>query len=240
MDIEVIEDIKDVVPLSTDDRLLQLASEKGNIEVLERLIALRRSEEERRARIVFEQHFAIMQSKLPVISKHKDNRGTDSKYAPLEDIQREWDPVIRSEGFSYSWREEMVDGFDGKRILLDITGFGHTKTNYFDSPRIEGNKAQNAIQVAGSMSTYGRRYTFVGGFGGRVEGEDSDGQIPTDLEVLKLDLEGYMAERGQDGKLKLTTEACAIIKAELDKEEPDIKRLQAFHKKAGAKCRGIK
>jgi hypothetical protein len=243
MDIQVIDE-KAVAPVSKEDRLLETVLASGNIEVLERYIALRKSEEERQARIMFDEHFAALQAELPAVVKSKANDFLKSKYAPLETLQAACNPVIFKHGFSYSWHEESIEG--GKRVYLDISGYGHTRSNYFDAAQMdaivskEGKQVTNTLQVGGIMSSYGRRYSFISGFGLIIEGEESDGQIPTDLEVLKLDLQGYMAERDVSGKLKLTTEACAIIKSELDKEEPDLKRLQAFHKKAGAKCRGIK
>jgi hypothetical protein len=177
---------------------------------------------------MFEEHFAIMQSALPVVTKRKDNGGSKSKYAPLEDIQAQWDHVIRSHGFSYSWREEAIPGFDGKRVLFDLMGYGHTKTNYIDIPRVEGNNAQNRIQVAGAMATYGRRYSFVSGVGGRVEGEDTDGQN-LDEGSLEMDLRDYINSG------KLTPEAVGIIERELNKENPDIAKLRNYWKRASAK-----
>ena len=218
-----------VPAVQSGDRLLEKVLASGNIEVLERYIALRKSEEERQARIDFEKHFAQMQSSLPAVVKHKDNGGTKSKYAPIEDIQTAWDPTIRSHGFSYSWREEIVPDFKGKRIILDITGYGHTKSNYFDSPQIDGNSAQNAIQVAGAMSTYGRRYTFIAGFGGKVEGEDSDGQIPEDWDILEMDLREWM------GSGKLDSNACSFITKLLLDEDRDTEKLKLVWKRAKAK-----
>jgi hypothetical protein len=225
-------DDKKEITVSREDRLLETVLASGNIEVLERYIALRKSEEERQARIVFEEHFAKMQSALPVVTKRKENGGSKSKYAPLEDIQALWDKVIREHGFSYSWREEIVPDFDGKRILLDIMGYGYTKTNYFDSPRIDGNSAQNKIQVAGAMSTYGRRYTFVSGMGGRVEGEDSDANIPEDIELLASELRDIMATG------KIIPETVTMIKTYLakDQSEWDAKKLQGWVKQARRKA----
>jgi hypothetical protein len=228
----VPEESREVANVSKEDRLLETVLASGNIEVLERYIALRKSEEERQARIVFEEHFAKMQAALPVVTKRKENGGSKSKYAPIEDIQAQWDPIIRDHGFSYSWREEVVPEFDGKRILLDIMGYGHTKTNYFDSPRIDGNSAQNKIQVAGAMSTYGRRYTFVSGMGGRVEGEDSDANIPEDIELLASELRDIMATG------KIIPETVEMIKKylALPEEQWDIKRLQGWVKAARRKA----
>ena len=179
-----------------EDRLLEKVLESGNIEVLERFIALRKSEQERRARMDFERNFAIMRRELPVIHKTKEVkiRGTKAySYEPIERIQADCDATIFRHGFSYSWREEAIQS--GKRVWLDITGYGYTRSNYFDVPPLnpitsrDGNQVTNAVQMAGAMSTYGRRYTFISGFGLIVEGEDSDGIVVTIDNELQSDLD---------------------------------------------------
>ena len=229
-----------IVAENREDALLAQVLASGNIEILERYIALRKSEEERQSRIAFEEAFSKMRAELPAVAKKKDNGATKSKYAPIEDIQRACDPVIHSFGFSYSWREEAIP--EGKRVWMDISGYGHTRSNFFDCPKISGNNAQNAIQVAGAMSTYGRRYTFVSGFGVIVEGEDSDGQISDDVEQLRLELSALCEARDQGGKLKLPQNAFDIINAELKKpvEEMSVARMKAFYKRARAMVEAVK
>lgn len=225
--------VEAVQPTSAEDRLLEKVLDSGNIEVLERFLALRASEAERQARITFEAHFAAMRSELPAIVKSKDGARGQYKYAPLETIQRLCDPIIFRHGFSYSWREEAIP--DGKRIWLDIVGYGHTQSNYFDSPQIdpvtsrEGAAVQNLIQVRGVMSTYGRRYSFIAGFGLIIEGEDSDGQIPDDPDLLEMDLKEYIASG------KLSPEAVNLITKALMAETRDVERLKGYWKRARAK-----
>jgi hypothetical protein len=228
---EVIEGT--AIAINKDDMLREVLA-SGNIDVLDRYLSMRERERAIQARIAFEDAFTIMRSELPAVAKKRDNGATKSKYAPIEEIQRICDPVINRHGFSYSWREEAIP--EGKRVWMDISGFGHTKSNYFDCPKIAGNNAQNAIQVAGAMSTYGRRYTFVSGFGVIIEGEDADGQITNDIEQLRLDLSALCEERDGTGKLKLPQNAFDIINKELKKpaEEMSVERMKAFYKKAKA------
>lgn len=224
--------------VTREDALLSTVLASGNIEVLERYIALRKSEEERQARIAFEEAFSRMRRELPAVAKRKDNGATKSKYAPLEELQRACDPIIYQHGFSYAWREEAIP--EGKRVILDIFGYGHSKSNFFDCPKIPGNNAQNAIQVAGAMSTYGRRYTFISGFGIIVEGEDADGQITDDGEILSFDLKAMLEERDSSGKFILSPEAHEAITKELAKPEPSITRLKHFYKLGKEKIRKVK
>jgi len=221
-----------------EDRLLEQVLQAGNIEVLERYIALRKSEEERQAKLAFDTAFSKLRADLPAVVKSRANDHLKSKYAPLETLQRACDEAIFSHGFSYSWREEAIP--EGKRVWMDISGYGYTRSNYFDAPQIDpvknrdGSNVQNLLQVRGVMSSYGRRYTFISGFGIVIEGEDSDGQIPTDTETLRLDLLNLMETKDFEGNRKLNQNAYDTIKRELDKPEPDTKRLQGFYKRAKA------
>ena len=223
----------EAVQPSPDDQMLMRVLELGNIEALKEVIALRNGEQDRQARLNFEAHFAEMRSELPAIVKSKFGAKEQYKYAPLETIQRLCDPIIFRHGFSYSWREEAIP--DGKRIWLDIVGYGHTQSNYFDSPQIdpvtsrEGAAVQNLIQVRGVMSTYGRRYSFIAGFGLIIEGEDSDGQIPDDPDLLEMDLKEYIASG------KLSPEAVNLITKALMAETRDVERLKGYWKRARAK-----
>jgi len=223
---------------SKEDRLLEMVLQGGNIEVLERFIALRKSEQERESRLEFEAQFAKMRKELPAILKDKA-ASKDGKvlytYAPIEEIQRVCDPVIFAHGFSYTWREEAIP--EGKRIWMDVSGYGYTRSNFFDCPKISGTSIQNPIQVAGAMSTYGRRYTFIAGFGVVIEGEDSDGQIPDDVEVLRMDLEKLLSLQDPHGDYRLPKTARDAISKEIAKPDPDKPRLKAFYKRAQELCR---
>lgn len=187
---------REVLPAqSQQERLLEKVLESGNIEVLERYIALRKSEEERQARIRFEEEFSRMRSRLPTITKSKDVsiQGTKAySYAPLEQLQRMCDPIIYEHGFSYSWREEAIPSDGGKRVYMDIFGYGHVRSNSFDVPQLPqitsrtGNAVTNLVQTAGMMTTYGQRYTFKAGFGLVIEGEDDDGRVADTASEDKL------------------------------------------------------
>jgi len=154
------------------DPLIRLAVDKDfDLDRLTKLIDLREQERSRQAKQDFGTHFAAMQSEFTAVQRSK--KGYEYKYAPIEVLQRHFGPVIAQHGFSYRWREETID--TGKRCTMIVSGWGHSEETYFDIPRLEGTKQMNAIQVAGAMSTYGRRYTFIAGFGVIIEDEDTDG-----------------------------------------------------------------
>jgi hypothetical protein len=164
------------VEANAGDRLIALAIEHGaDVDKLEKLIALKNQEEERAAKKEFDIHFTDMQAEFTAVAKSKQGHGY--KYAPIEVLQKHYNEGITSHGFSYRWREEAVD--TGKRCIMRISGWGHAEENSFDIPKLQGTNRMNDVQAAGAMSTYGRRYTFVAGFGVIIEDEDDDtGSIP--------------------------------------------------------------
>lgn len=172
----------DAVAAAHQGDLVAMAIDRDlDIEKLRALIEMRNQQEERENKRAFDAAFARMQSQFETVRRTK--KGHDYKYAPLEVLQKAYGPVISRNGFSYRWREEAIEG-GGKRTIMRISGYGHAEENYFDAPKLEGTRAMNAVQVAGAMSTYGRRYTFLSGFGVIVEDEDDDGR-PLGAEDVK-------------------------------------------------------
>jgi hypothetical protein len=212
------------------DLVQKAISSNLDTDKLEKILNLFNQQQDRQKKEDFEYHFAEMRKRLPSIAKKSSVKNKDGKllykYAAIEEIQRLCDPIIFDHKFCYSWREEPIDG--GKRIWVDITGYGYAKSNFFDCPKINGTEIQNAIQIAGSMTTYGRRNTFISGFGIIVEGEDSDGQISCDPEILKVKLETMLQEKGLDGKFLLPPNAETAMRKELSKENPDIEKLRKY------------
>ena len=189
MNIEIEDDGEqtDLIPAENipavqdkNDMLMMKVIDTGNVEALERFIALREREESRQASLEFDRHFAEMQAEFVPVIKSKEATDSDDKkmyaFAPIEVLQKEYGPIIARHGFSYRWKEEAIE--TGKKCTLIISGHGSSRENSFDVPMIQGTKRMNPVQVAGAMSTYGRRYSFISGFGVIIEDEDADGILP--------------------------------------------------------------
>ena len=192
---------KAIVPIeSAGDNLVRLAIEKGiDVDNLQRLINMRNAEIERQAKLDFQTNFARMQSRFP--SASRDKQGYGYKYAPIELLQKTFGPIIAEHGFSYSWRESSVENMpEWKRCILTISGYGYSQENYFDIPPVERTKQMNAVQAVGAMSTYGRRYSFISGFGIIIDDEDPDGIPPREKTPLEKDCDNLSDPRGSGGE----------------------------------------
>ena len=199
--VEPTDDTRQLQPVAeaTGDLVALAIKQDLDIDKLRALIEMRNAQEEREAKRAFDERFAAMQADFETVHRTKEGHGY--KYAPLEVLQKSYGPVIARHGFSYRWREESIpDG--GKRTVMVISGHGHSEENYFDAPRFEGNRAMNPVQAAGAMSTYGRRYTFLSGFGVIVSDEDTDAHMsPEDTSALTDALDEIRtAENAEDLK----------------------------------------
>jgi hypothetical protein len=173
-DIQKIDEFQHPEKSSGTEMLLKLAVDKDlDVDKLKALIQLKNDEEVRQAKKDFDFHFTEMQKEFEPIEKTEEGYGY--KYAPLPMLIKKYGPIIAKHGFSYRWRETKLENGD-KRVTIIISGWGYTDDHTdFDIPKIEGTERQNSIQVAGTMSTYGQRYTFKAGFGIVEIGEDTDG-----------------------------------------------------------------
>ncbi len=162
-----------------EDALLSLAIEKGmDTATLEKLIELRNAEIARQAKTEFDQKFALMQAEF--IPVGKTNRASDRdgnklySYCPIEVILMMAAPILAKHGFAYNWEEEALPSKE-KRIWCIISGYGHERRGFVDIPYMDPvTKATNVVQMRGSATTYGKRYSFLNATGIIVSGEDND------------------------------------------------------------------
>jgi len=149
-------------------------------EKLQALIQMRNAQEERENKRAFDEAFVRMKADFSPVERVK--QGDKAKYAPIEAMQIQFDPIIHRHGFVYWWDEAAQEN-GGILITLTISGHGHAKTNSKYLPPYEpqkgsssGKTIMNELQAEGVRSSYGRRYTFIAGFGVTVRDEDPDGE----------------------------------------------------------------
>ncbi len=176
-----------------DDALLSLAITKGvDTDTLEKLIAMRNAEIARRAKEDFNREFALMQADFVPVGKTNEAQDRDGnrlyRYCPIEVILAMAAPIIAHHGFAYSWEEEALANKE-KRIWCIISGHGHERRGYVDIPFMEPTtRATNAVQMRGSATTYGKRYSFLNATGIIVGGEDNDALSNSTLGSVKAEV----------------------------------------------------
>jgi hypothetical protein len=162
---------------SADLIISNLAGKDVDTEKLEKLLEIKSKFEAEENRKEYQIAFAELQADLPVIQKTKEVHTKAGnlmyKYAPLEKILEQIKPVLKTHGFSYSWSEDLSNKDGYKRIYCHIMARGHTETNFVDVPIQKATDYVNAVQQAGSSSTYGKRYSLCNALGISVD-EDYD------------------------------------------------------------------
>ena len=171
----------DIAIRSEMGQLMKMAIEKNMVDSLEKLISLKRAEEERQCKREFDRDFAEMQKEFDPVKRTKENKKYNSKYAPVDALQRQYGPILSAHGFAYDWEEEPhEDGSVTSWFLL--SKYGHTKRTPVKMPAYTPDKAaasgkdiMNPLQAVGTVLSYGHRYSMKSGLGITEEDEDTDG-----------------------------------------------------------------
>lgn len=170
------------VATPVEDPIFRLAEKGVSMDQLEKLIAMRDREREYQSKLEFDQHFAEMQEEFSEAGPAPRPKNVDGKYnyAPINTLVKHYGPIISRHGFSYRFYEHTLE--DGRlEVFVDVSGYGHTKTNskilpvYQPDTAQSGKPIQNVLQAEGVRSTYGQRYVFIAAFGLVSEQDDTDG-----------------------------------------------------------------
>lgn len=176
------------------DPVIRLAMDPNvDPDKLQKVIDMFNAQKDRQAREEFSRHFADMQAEFEPVAKSK--QGDKAKYAPLDALQKQFDPIIHKHGFSYRWNESTAE--NGRlRITLTVSGYGHSEQTEKELPPYEPDKGgstgkpiMNTMQAEGVRSTYGYRYAYRAAFGLVIEDEDTDGSFEDGVkygEYIKL------------------------------------------------------
>jgi hypothetical protein len=158
-----------------DTMLMALANNKDfDADKLEKLIALKNSEQARMAKEDFERNFQLMQAEYPVLNKRKTGTAI-FPFCPLDVVDRNISPLMNKYHFSRRWENEAV-GVNRVKVTSIIFGYGHEQRSSIEMPITEPQtKATNAMQQEGISDSYGQRRSFVANLGLVIAGEDKDG-----------------------------------------------------------------
>lgn len=159
--------------------LIALAIEREppvTVEVLERLLAMRRELREEQAREAFNRDFAAFQGGCPLIPKERAVNERSGKlrykYATLDAIMRVIQPYLVQYGFSIGFSGAFGEGIEIVTCHLRHV-LGHETTSTFRAP-IDKTAYMNEPQKYGGARSYGRRYALCDVLGIVTADQDDD------------------------------------------------------------------
>lgn len=151
----------------------------------EALLRMQQEVAHMQARRAFNASMAACQSEMEPVLRSATNPGVRSKYAKLEDIDRQMRPIYTRHGFSVRFGSAAPPQPGWMRITCTVAhDGGYFEENYLDSPVTTtgsqgGRIAMTPVQAVGSVVTYLRRYLLSMVFNivqADITGEDDDGE----------------------------------------------------------------
>lgn len=158
----------------------QAVDTKAGVEVLERLLVIRREMRDERAKEQFNEAMRQFQAECPPIKKTVGVRDNADKlayhYAPIEKVAAHIKPYCEKYGFSYDFDTDTssVVGFVIAICNVKHVG-GHRESRSVKLPLSAGTRMMSATQVFAGTLTFANRRALQNSFGLTLEGEDNDG-----------------------------------------------------------------
>lgn len=178
---------RELAPSPTIETIIQSAMALPTIPIdaIERLVALKERELDRRAEQEFNEALSAFRAECPAIIKVKTasfpTKGGGKmqyNYAPLEEVTKTVDPVLFRHGLTYHWDAR----FDSKPPMIACTVHhvgGHKRTSCFPCDTSGGGpSSQSPSQAMASAITFARRYALILALGITTD-EDDDARRPT-------------------------------------------------------------
>lgn len=153
---------------------------KSAVEVLERLMVMRREAKAEAAKEAFDLALAAFQAECPVVSKtekvmdRKNPGHVRYRYAPLDSIVGQVKECLAKHGFSYSLTAKVEDKWV-TALLTAKHSAGHSEPTEFKIP-VDFESYMNKAQQFASALTFAKRYAFCNAFGILTGDWDDDGQ----------------------------------------------------------------
>ena len=141
--------------------LVQRAFDAGNLELVEKAMALQEQWEANQARKAFQGAMSAAQSEMRVISQDAANPQTKSKYASLAQLDRALRPIYSKHGLflSFDTAEGAAEGWI--RVVCFVEGHGEQRKYHLDVPAdgkgAKGGDVMTKTHAMMSGVTYARR-----------------------------------------------------------------------------------
>ena len=154
-----------------------------NIEVVERLLAIRRDEQDRAAKRAFNAALSRAKGELePILKKHevdfiseRTGKRTRYKHEELADIASVVDPIFARHGLSYRFDVEQEGAQVAVSCIVSHEDGYSEKTKPLKGTADAGGTSMNPLQALGSVLTYLERYALRAAIG-VAAGRDDDGR----------------------------------------------------------------
>jgi hypothetical protein len=178
-----------------------------NVDVFERLLAMRRQEEDRAARRSFNAAMSLAKGELgPVLKTHdvdftgKSGTRTKYKHETLADVQRAIDPVFSKHGLSYRFR--IAQQADQVKVICIVShADGHSEENPLEGKVDAGGTGMSMVQALGSALTYLQRYGLRAAIGLAAavddDGRGAGGSSPRITEPQMAELKQLIHDSGR-------------------------------------------
>lgn len=169
--------------------LIARAAADPNVDIpkMERLEAMYERALGRTAKQAYSADFVRMKPHLPTVERTKDNIQTKSKYAPLENINEQIDPVLKDYGFATATKvlSQTADSVTVKAELWHSGGHVEETivTMPLDNKGMQGTVNKTLPHATASSITYAKRVAICALLNIST-GDDKDGQGPPDNTVL--------------------------------------------------------
>lgn len=175
--------------LNSYDNMLMIAVQSGNIDTIERMMALKERHEANEARKAFTAAKAAFKGEAVKITKDKYNTQFKSWYSSLGNLVSSASPMLSKHGLSADWQIEQK-GNEIKVTCILSHELGHSESVPFTVPP-DGTGAKNEIQKIKSAITYAKAVTYesVCGLASTDANADDDGNAteknPSEVEKTK-------------------------------------------------------
>lgn len=157
-----------------------------DIDKMERLLDMQERIFSKNAEMEYNRAMSEVQKETPRIKREAENSQTISKYAKLEDINKQLTPIYTAHGFALSFGTDNSDKEGWVRTTCKVSHTaGHSRDFFVDLPiddqGAKGSVNKTKVHGAGSTMSYSRRYLTVLIFNISLTDEDNDGNTGYNL-----------------------------------------------------------
>jgi hypothetical protein len=193
------------------------------------LLEMRRELQAEQNRIEFDAALSRVQEQIGPVSKRGTIplKGASIRFAIFEDIQSVVKPILRQEGFTTTYDEEIVESV--KRVTCTLSRNGHSRSVSTYVPVKDSHASRSEAQAMVSAQSYGRRRALINILDIEMQGEDDDGaggsqpitkaqadQIEMDLDELSGNKQKFLALLGVETFAAITDRQMAQVRHNLE------------------------